>query len=56
LLDQLRASENNTPFIIYAGANAPKRKEEAKQHGALGSTNSPQELVQIVTAALSKRA
>jgi CheY-like chemotaxis protein len=54
LLDRLRALGINTPFIIYAGSNAQKHKDEAKQHGALDSTNNPQELLQLVTAALSK--
>jgi CheY-like chemotaxis protein len=55
LLDQLRESGVKTPFIIYAGSSAQKHKEEAKRHGALGSTNNPQELFQLVTAALSQR-
>ena len=55
LLDQLRNSGIETPFIIYAGSSAQKHKDEAKRHGALGSTNNPQELFQLVTAALARR-
>jgi len=54
LLDRLRALGINTPFIIYSRSNDQKHKDEAKQHGAMDSTNNPQELLQLVTAALSK--
>lgn len=56
LLDQLRRAGVDTPFIVYAGSNAQKHRDEAKRHGALGSTNNPQELFQLVTAALGRRA
>jgi CheY-like chemotaxis protein len=56
LLDQLRSEGVDTTFIIYAGSNAQKHKDEAKRHGALGSTNNPQELFRLVTAALARRA
>lgn len=52
LLDQLRKSGNNTPFIIYAGSNAPEHKAEAKRQGALGSTNRASELFELVLSAL----
>ncbi len=48
LLDQLRASGNQTPFVIYAGSNLPEHKAMAREHGAQGSTNRPQELFQLV--------
>jgi CheY-like chemotaxis protein len=53
LLDQLRKTGDKTPYVIYAGSRAPEHVQEARQHGAIGSTNSPQELVTIVTKALS---
>lgn len=53
LLDQLRKIGDKTPYVIYAGSRAPENVQEARQHGAIGSTNSPQELVAIVTKALS---
>jgi CheY-like chemotaxis protein len=52
LLDKLRSDGNRTPFIIYAGSRAPDLVQEARRRGALGSTNSPQELIRIVTQAL----
>lgn len=55
LLDKIRSKEDNTPFFIYAGSNAPEHKLEARNQGAQGSTNSPYELFQIVTQALLKR-
>jgi CheY-like chemotaxis protein len=55
LLDALRTQGIHTPFMIYAGSRDPKQVEEARQRGALGSTNSPQELFTIVTASLASR-
>lgn len=52
LLDVLRKSNIKTPFIIYAGSNKPKHKEEAKRRGAHGSTNDPNELFQLIISAI----
>jgi len=52
LLDALRKSGNTTPFVIYAGSNAPEHKAEARRHGALGCTNRAAELFQYVVSAL----
>jgi CheY-like chemotaxis protein len=52
LLDKLRGANITTPFIIYAGSNAPEHRAEAKRRGALDSTNNPQELIQLVSAAV----
>ncbi len=52
LLDKLRTLNIDTPLIIYAGSNAPEHKAEARRHGALGSTNDPQELFQLVMNAV----
>ena len=52
LLDALRKSGNATPFVIYAGSNAPEHKAEARKHGALGCTNRASELFQYVVSAL----
>ena len=49
LLDTLRSNDDQTPFFIYAGSNAPRHKREAAEHGAQGSTNSPQELFELIT-------
>ena len=53
LLDAVRTSDTITPFFIYAGSNAPAHKREAAEHGAQGSTNRANELVDMVTRALS---
>ena len=55
LLDKLRKAGNQTPFVIYASSRAPDHVREAREHGAIGSTNRPQELVEMVTTALSAR-
>lgn len=55
LLDELRKSGNQTPYVIYAGSRTPEHVKEAREHGAIGSTNMPQELITIVTNALTMR-
>jgi len=52
LLDKLRNKGDRTPFIIYAGSRASEHVEEAIRRGAIGCTNSPQELIVMVTRAL----
>ena len=52
LLAEKQKLGDTTPFIIYAGSNAPQHKAEARQKGAIGSTNNPQELFELVTSAL----
>jgi CheY-like chemotaxis protein len=49
LLDKLRSKGNKTPCIIYASSASTA---EAKRRGAIGATNSPNELFQMVMAAL----
>lgn len=53
LLDNLREAGDNTLFIIYASSRAAEHVKEARQHGAIGATNSPQELISMVTKALA---
>lgn len=53
LLDAVRASDETTPFFIYASSNAREHKREAAEHGAQGSTNMVDDLVEMVTQALS---
>ncbi len=50
LLDALRKFDQDTPFFIYAGSNAPEHKRQAAERGAQGSTNRPQELFELVAA------
>lgn len=52
LLDELRASGNTTPFVIYTGSNLTEHKQMARERGALGSTNRAQELFQLVMGAV----
>jgi CheY-like chemotaxis protein len=54
LLDALRARGDQTPFVIYAGSRAAEHVAESRRHGALGCTNRPQELIQMVLEALGK--
>jgi CheY-like chemotaxis protein len=54
LLEKLRSSGNRTPFVIYAGSNAPEHKAEARSRGAIGSTNRASELFAYVLGALNR--
>jgi CheY-like chemotaxis protein len=52
LLDTLRRRGDRTPYVIYTSSRAPEHMREAISHGALGATNSPQELIQLVLRGL----
>ncbi|HXY98527.1 MAG TPA: response regulator [Stellaceae bacterium] len=54
LLDKLRASGDRTPFIIYSGSHAPEHRAEARRRGAVGCTNRPDELFEMVLSALER--
>ena len=54
LLDKLRGAGDRTPFIIYAGSRDPEHRAEAIQHGAVGCTNRPDELFEMVLRALGR--
>lgn len=56
LLDKLRESGNRTPFIIYAGSSAPEHRAEARRRGAVGCTNRPDELFEMVLSVLGRNA
>jgi CheY-like chemotaxis protein len=56
LLDRLRSSGDLTPFIIYAGSRAAEHRAEARRRGAIGCTNRPDELFDMVLMALSRSA
>jgi CheY-like chemotaxis protein len=53
LLDRLRADGDQTPFIIYSGSRAPEHFAEAKRRGAVGCTNRPDELFEMVFSVLT---
>jgi CheY-like chemotaxis protein len=53
LLQRIRQElKSDIPFVIYASSNRPEHRAEAQRRGAVGSTNSPQELFQLVTTSL----
>jgi CheY-like chemotaxis protein len=54
LLDKLRASGNRSPFIIYAGSRSLEHQAEARRRGAVGCTNRPNELFQMVLSVLGR--
>lgn len=56
LLDRLRSSGDLTPFIIYADSRAPEHRAEARRRGAIGCTNRPDELFDMVLMTLSRSA
>jgi CheY-like chemotaxis protein len=55
LLDRLRSNGNQIPYVIYASSRAPEHVRESRKHGAIGCTNMPQELISMVTTALTTR-
>jgi CheY-like chemotaxis protein len=55
LLRAMRERGDMTPFVIYAGSNAAEHKDLARERGALGSTNRPQELLDLVLRAVEAR-
>ena len=54
LLDKLRSSGDQTPFIIYAGSRNPEHVAESRRHGAMGCTNNANELFEMVLSALGR--
>lgn len=52
LLDRLRREGDQTPLFFYTSSNAPEHRQETLEHGGQGSTNDPQELVEMVTRAV----
>lgn len=54
LLDQLRYDRNQTPFIIYATSRKPEHIAESRRRGAIGCTNRPDELFDMVLSVLKR--
>lgn len=52
LLEAMRERGDETPFVIYASSNKAEHRAEARRRGAAGSTNSAQELLQMVVSGL----
>jgi CheY-like chemotaxis protein len=56
LLEQMKERGIRVPFIIYAGSGAAAHDEEARSRGALGITNRPTRLLELVTEAIKGQA
>lgn len=54
LLERVRATDQKTPFFIYAGSNSHAHKRQAATRGAQGTTNVAQELFDMVMEALPR--
>jgi CheY-like chemotaxis protein len=54
LLDKLRSAGIRTPFIIYAGSRTPEHQAESRRRGAVGCTNRPSELFEMVLSVLGR--
>jgi CheY-like chemotaxis protein len=52
LLEQVKARNITTPYIIYAGSKLPEHIAEARRREAFGTTNDPKELLEFVVEAL----
>jgi CheY-like chemotaxis protein len=52
LLEKLRSADNRTPFIIYSSSRSPEHDAEARSRGAVGYTNRPTELFEMVLSAI----
>ena len=56
LLEAVRGRDSTTPYFIFAGSNSDEHRRQAIERGAQGSTNRPDDLLELVTQALpSKR-
>jgi DNA-binding NarL/FixJ family response regulator len=54
LLEKLRSAGVHTPFIVYARSGRPEHFDEAVRHGAEGWADTPEELMQMVLAAVRR--
>ena len=54
LLEALRDSGDQTPYFIYAGSRDPEHVREALRRGAQGTTNRPDELLQMMLQTVSR--
>lgn len=52
LLAEKQKLGDRTPFIIYASSSLPEHKAESRRRGAVGNTNNPKELFQLVLSAI----
>jgi len=54
LLESLRKAGDQTPYIIYASSRSAANQLEARSRGAIGCTNSPNELFGMVLSVLGR--
>ncbi|MCE0763092.1 response regulator [Pseudonocardia kujensis] len=54
LLQKLRSAGVHTPFIVYARSGRPEHFDEAVRHGAEGWADTPEQLMQMVLAAVRR--
>ncbi|BDI15963.1 hypothetical protein ANSO36C_17650 [Nostoc cf. commune SO-36] len=54
LLGKLRSSGNQTPFVIYASSKTPEHVAESQRRGAIGCTNNPHELFEMLLSAVGR--
>jgi CheY-like chemotaxis protein len=52
LLEKMKSMGVTTPVIIYASGKKPEYVTEAKRRGAFGTTNEPEELLEMVIKAV----
>ncbi|HEY4857561.1 MAG TPA: TIR domain-containing protein [Xanthobacteraceae bacterium] len=52
LLSKLRKMNVNVPFIIYAGSSSPEYTKEAIRAGAVGYTDNPHDLLEMILTAV----
>lgn len=52
LLDAIRAQGDTTPFVIYASSGSADDFDRAVRRGAIGCTNRPDELIDMVANAI----
>ncbi len=52
LLEKIKERQIDTPFIIYASSRSPEHVAESRRKGAIGCTNNPQELFEMVVDAI----
>ncbi|GAA4560776.1 response regulator [Pseudonocardia xishanensis] len=55
LLERLRGAGVRTPFVVYSSSADPAHDAEAISRGAMGSTNDPAELLDLIVEALRRQ-
>ena len=55
LLEAIRRTDMQVPFLIFAGSDSPEFRREAQQRGAQLSTNDTIELIDTIVAELGER-